>query len=160
LRFGRSSSGAGKGGCPVLPTVAFALNGFKTSFAINSSSRPNLRAFSTGGIDAQGTIQIVDPDNEPLARGGYRPITGQKTSGLDNTFYWGQADFVVRVSRMYTVWYDTGAISDFALHVIEPEPSEQPTDTTVVVHFRGASAVSAPSNPPPVEGREPCQPLR
>ena len=130
---------------------AFALNGFKTSFAVNSSSKPGLRAFSTGGVDAQSATQIVDPDNEPSAQGGYTP-TGASTPGVDNTLYWGQADFVVRVSRFHSVWYDsTQAGSQYAPVVLEPAASENPSGTTVAVHFRGASAlnVSGGASTPP-----------
>lgn len=121
---------------------AFALNGFKTSFAINSSYRPCFRAFSTGGVPAGQPPVTIDPDNEPLAQGGYTPL-GAKTGGIDNTVYWGQADFVVRVSRFHTVWYDsTDADSQYAPVVIEPAASEFPSGATVSVAFRAASALA------------------
>lgn len=122
---------------------AFALNGFKTSFAINSSYRPCFRAYSTGGVPTGTTVpDLVDPDNEPIAQGGYTP-TGATLGPIDNTVYWGQADFVVRVSRFHTVWYDsTSAGTQYAPIVIEPVAAENPTGTSVSVSFRGASNLS------------------
>jgi hypothetical protein len=121
---------------------AFGLNGFKTSFALASSYKPCFRAYSTGGIPAGQPPDIIDPDNEPLAQGGYTPA-GAKLGGIDNTVYWGQADFVVRVSRFHSVWYDsTQAGSHYAPVVVEPTGTENPTGTTVAVAFRGASALS------------------
>jgi hypothetical protein len=121
---------------------AFGLNGFKTSFALASSYKPCFRAYSTGGIPAGQPPDIIDPDNEPMAQGGYTPA-GAKIGGIDNTVYWGQADFVVRISRFHTVWYDsTAAGSQYAPVVVEPTSTENPTGTTVAVAFRGASALS------------------
>lgn len=130
---------------------AFALNGFKTSFALASSSLPAFRAFSTGGNDQNGIPQLIQPGNELIAQGGYT-LAGVKTPGIDNTMYWGQADFVVRVSRFHTVWYDsTAAGVQYAAGVIEPVSSEQPSGTTVSVAFRGASDLAVPlgSSTPP-----------
>jgi hypothetical protein len=126
---------------------AFALNGFKTSFGLASSYKPTFRAFSTGGVGPTGTV-LIDPDNEPIAKGGINPLTGQFVGPIDNTMYWGQADFAVRVSRMHSVWFDLGAASTFAPHVVEPNPLDQPSDTSIQVHFRGASFLTAPSTPP------------
>lgn len=131
---------------------AFALNGFKTSFAINSSYQPCFRAYSTGGVPTGSSTPIlVNPDNEPVAQGGYTP-TGAKLGPIDNTVYWGQADFVVRVSRFHTVWYDsTSAGTQYAPIVIEPVADENPVGTSVSVSFRGASALTVTggaSSPP------------
>ena len=55
---------------------------------------------------------LVLPDSEVVPSGGFNPLSvppGLKTStGADNTFYMGQLDTVVRVSRVHTVWLDSG----------------------------------------------------
>jgi hypothetical protein len=64
----------------------------------------------------------------------------------ENTFYLGQMDLVVRVSRAHTVWIDTGSASPsyFSPAVVEPKAAHQPAGAEVVLAFRGATAVSAP----------------
>jgi hypothetical protein len=132
-------------------TGAFAINGMQTSFAINSSALPAFRAFSTGGVDAQQQVHVVQPDTESIAQGGL-DINGNPTPGIDNTVYWGQADFVVRVSRFHTVWFDSGSAgSQYAPVVVEPAASELPNGSSVTVAFRGASqldVVGGASEPP------------
>lgn len=128
-------------------TAAFGLNGFKTSFAINSSYRPTFRAFSTGGVVGTN-ITVVDPDASPTATGGINPMTGGSTQPVDNTVYWGQVDFVVRVSRMHTIWLDAKGASQFAEPVLEPNNTVQPVGTQVSVAFRGASNVFALNGTP------------
>jgi len=59
-----------------------------------------------------GQIVQIDPDNEPSGRGGINPATGAGTPPLDNTLYFGQADFVVRVSRIFSIEFLTlGAVA-------------------------------------------------
>jgi len=127
---------------------AFGLNGFTIALACNSSAKPNFRAFSTGGIDTSGTPQQVDPDNDPIARGGYNPVSnppGAKTPPTDCSFYFGQAEFVVRVSRVVSKWMDVGSGQRgiFAAPIVEPTPLEQPSGTQVVMAFRGATSVTS-----------------
>ena len=57
---------------------AFGLNGFKINLAINSSSRPNFRAFSTGGVLGSGQVITINPDNEPVATSGVNPVSGHE----------------------------------------------------------------------------------
>lgn len=126
---------------------AFGLNGFTIALAINSSARPNFRAFSTGGIDTGGVPQKVDPDNEITATGGYNPTStppGQTTPGSDNSFYFGQADFAVRTSRVISIWFDVGAglTADFVDPILEPIAQNQPFGTQVILEYRGASDVN------------------
>ncbi|HVS19247.1 MAG TPA: hypothetical protein VMT18_11650, partial [Planctomycetota bacterium] len=121
---------------------ALGLNQFQTSFAINSSYRPTFRAFSAGGLDPQGQPNFVDPDNQPVATGGYAPWGN--TGPVDNTVYWGQADFVLRVSRAHTRWLDTGKASDFVGQaLVEYGPMGLPPGTQVQLAYRGASGVSS-----------------
>ncbi|MCC6409538.1 MAG: hypothetical protein IT453_20435, partial [Planctomycetes bacterium] len=123
---------------------AAGLNDFQIALAINSSAAPFFRAFSSGGTLASGQTKVVDPDAEPVATGGVSPL-GFPTLPADNVFYYGQADFVVRVSRAHTIWFDTelGAPS-FATPVLEPVASLQPAGTQIVVAYRGATAIGNP----------------
>ena len=127
---------------------AFGLNGFTIALAVNGSAKPHFRAFSTGGIDTSGVPHQVNPDNDPVAQGGYDPTSnppGAKTPGADTSFYLGQADFVVRVSRVVSKWMDVGSgqRAYFAAPIVEPAPLEQPTGTQMVLAYRGATTVTS-----------------
>ncbi len=126
---------------------ALGLNSLKTSFALNTSYKPTFRAYSTGGV-FNGNVTTIDPDNEPVAQGGINSSNGSHTLPIDNTVYWGQADFVVRVSRLHSIWLDTGAGHDFGKGVLEPAAQLQPNGTSVSLAFRGASQVTAASGKP------------
>ncbi|MCE9593355.1 MAG: Ig-like domain-containing protein [Planctomycetes bacterium] len=122
---------------------SIGLNGFKIALAINSSAAPFFRAFSTGGILASGQAKKIDPDNEPNAQGGIAPATGLATPPLDNAFYYGQADFVVRTSRTHSIWFDTQlGVPIYYQPLVEPTPAQQPSGTSIVFAYRGASALS------------------
>lgn len=121
---------------------ALGLNAFDISLAVNSCIRPNFRAFSTGGISA-GQEVIRNPDTQDQALGGFNPGTGAGTPGLDNSFYIGQMDLVTRISRVHSIWFETGLVNPkYATPVIEPRANEQPLGTEVVLAFRGATTVS------------------
>ena len=132
------------------PTLG--LNGFQTSIATTTSARPTFRVFSTGGFDTAGTPRQVNPEDD-VPRGGYNanPQNGQpigaRTRPDDNVIYWGQVDFVVRISRHITRWFDTGVehpsgnYPEYLPAVIEPLQSEQPAGTSLVVEYRGANLV-------------------
>lgn len=125
----------------------FAQNGLQIALAVNSSARPNFRAFSTGGIDQQGIPQSIDPDNEPVARGGYNPaMNGAPTQGTDNSVHFGQADFVVKVSRVQSRWFDTGALSGATYAEPVIEPATQPSGTSLTMSYRGATDFSGNGN--------------
>ncbi len=124
-------------------------NGFKVALAINSSALPYFRMYSTGGVNANNPAQvkIVNPDSEPNATGGF-PQNGLPTPGRDNVFYYGQGDFLVRLSRMHTIWFDTLATGTlFADPVVEPSADLLPSGTQVVVAFRAATAIGTSSPP-------------
>jgi hypothetical protein len=125
-------------------------NGFRIAIALNSSARPFFRVFSTGGVHpTSGVITPVHPDSSFQAEGGIDPNTGATTPWGDNTLYYGQADFLVRISRMHTVWLDTlGAATIFAEGYLEPDPSLQPTGTQVVIAYRGATNFSPATTAP------------
>lgn len=118
-------------------------NAFDISLAINSSIVPNFRAFSTGGVDNNQFSNFVDPANEPTAQGGYNPTSnppGQPTPfATDNSFYIGQLDTVVKVSRVHTVWIDSRFVApDYATPVLVPSADQQPLGTEVELDYRGA----------------------
>jgi hypothetical protein len=123
--------------------LASGQNGFRIAIAINSSAMPFFRAHSTGGVLLSGQIVTIDPDTEVTANGGINPATGAHTQPRDNSFYYGQGDFVVRVSRAHTVWFDTSAGSQFAAPIIEPGSTDLPAGTQIVVAYRGASTISS-----------------
>jgi hypothetical protein len=132
---------------------AFGFNGFKINIAVNSSARPAFRAFSTGGVLKSTAIVKVDPDNEPDAKGGINPNTGAPTgpgTEIDPSFYPGQADFVVRVNRIHSIWFDTVAFTaKYFPPVVEPPAQLQPAGTQVVIAFRGATNVTTGTGTPP-----------
>lgn len=122
--------------------LASGLNAFKVAIAINTSAKPYFRAFSTGGVTSQGQVVLVDPDQASVATGNVGPSV-LTSAPLDNAFYYGQADFVVRVSRMHTVWFDTLGASTFGPPTIVPDPARQPAGTKVLLSYRGASSIAS-----------------
>jgi hypothetical protein len=123
-------------------TQAAGTNGFRVAIAINTSAFPFFRAHSSGGILQSGQTKIVDPDAELVASGGVNPTTGTVTLPHDNVFYYGQADFVVRVSRAHTIWFNTLGVSQFVAPVIDASSLDLPPGTQVSVALRGASAIT------------------
>jgi len=125
------------------------LNSFDISLAINTSRLPAFRIFSTGGTNTLGTVVTKDPDLEEKPDGGFNPSSmptpGAKTPPNDNSFYIGQMDLITRISRLHSVWFDTGqggSVTDFLDPVVQPSPEEQPTGTQLVFAFRGATAIA------------------
>jgi hypothetical protein len=122
---------------------ALGLNAFDILLANTNSPQPNFRAFSTGGTSTSGDVE-KDPDLQVTANGGFSPTStppGAPTPGVDNSFYVGQADLVVRISRAHTIWFDTGSGSNptYSAHVVEPRESDLPFGTQLVLAFRGAA---------------------
>jgi Bacterial Ig-like domain len=128
--------------------AALGTNRLQTSFALNSSYKPTFRAYSAGGVTTSGT-KIVNPDSEPTATGGVSS-SGLPTGPIDNTVYWGQADFVVRVSRAQTRWLDTGAANSILTTVAA---KQLPAGTQVSLAYRGARALHASSGEPWFDAR-------
>jgi hypothetical protein len=126
--------------------AATGMNALDISLAINSSSLPNFRAFSAGGVNQSGQTVVVDPDLAAVATGGFNPNSippGAATMPVDNVFFIGQMDLVVRVSRVHSVWIDTqSANTTFAPPVVEPAAANLPAGTQVVLAFRGAASAS------------------
>jgi hypothetical protein len=132
-------------------TGALGLNAFDISLAVNSSARPNFRAFSTGGYNSNSDPVFKDPDLEDAADGGYNPSSnppGAATPGQDNSFYIGQVDLVTRVSRTHSIWFNSGLSNpSYQPPVVEPAPEELPTGTSIVIHYRGATINSVTGSP-------------
>jgi hypothetical protein len=131
---------------------AIGVNKFDVSIAVNASTRPFFRAFSSGGINSNLDQVYVDPDLEVQANGGYNPLStpnpGAPTFGLDNNVYLGAMDLVVRVSRSFSVWQQTVdhtgaelAIPDYFSMTVEPRAQDQPQGTSLEFAFRGATAI-------------------
>ncbi|MAB79891.1 MAG: hypothetical protein CMJ89_11110 [Planctomycetes bacterium] len=125
------------------------LNAFDISLANNASRGPIFRTFSTGGINRFGNPVQVQPDLEDQARGGFNPNSsppGRRTPPEDNSFYVGQLDYVIRMSQLHSIWLDLrpGPIgpfqwTNFAQPVVFPPAQAQPSGTSVVLEYRGAS---------------------
>jgi hypothetical protein len=126
---------------------AIGLNALDANLAINSSPGPCFRAFSTGGTNSSGITVLVDPDLQTVAQGGFNPSSnppGLSTLPIENTFYLGQMDLVVRVSRVHSVWIDSRlANTIYVPPVVEPFAGVQPPGTQVQLAFRGAVAAIA-----------------
>lgn len=127
---------------------ATGVNAFDISLATASSARPNWRAFSTGGYNTSNQAVIRDPDNDPVALGGFNPNStptpGAATLNSDNSLYIGQLDVVTRISRMYSHWFDTtitGTTIRYDEPILEPAATQQPTGTRVDLAYRGATQV-------------------
>lgn len=135
-------------------SLALGINAFDVSLATTSSAKPYFRAFSSGGVDWQGNLVYVHPDAETKANGGFNPASnppGAPTFGLDNVFYLGSMDFVVRVSRSHSVWrpavHPAGGVLSAPVYtepVLEPGADRQPAGTGIAVHFRGMTAFTPP----------------
>ncbi|MAB78095.1 MAG: hypothetical protein CMJ89_01970 [Planctomycetes bacterium] len=130
--------------------AAFGRNAFDVSLAVNSSPMPRFRVYSTGGTNTAGSLISVDPETENRPRGGFNPGStppGRRTRNGDNTFYIGQMDYVVRISRVHTAWFDTRDSSpDYRQPVLEPR--EQPPGTEILIDYRGATGFAASADKP------------
>lgn len=77
--------------------VASGANGWQVALTVQSSSIPNFRVYSGGGV-VNGRARVVTPGSSAWSRatGGLNPINGNNTQAGDNTFYWAQWDFMKR----------------------------------------------------------------
>jgi hypothetical protein len=127
-------------------TGALGLNSLDVNFAVNSSARPNFRAFTTGGTNTSGVQVTINPDLVSVATGGFNPTSsppGGATQPTDNTVYLGEMDLVLRINRMHSIWLDSQMNTPTYLPpVIEPRDSDQPLGTSIVLDYRGATAMS------------------
>lgn len=121
-------------------------NAFDISLAAANSPQPNFRAFSTGGVSTTGIV-TREPDLQDVALGGFnpnsQPTPGAGTPPVDNSFYIGATDLVIRVSRAFSTWFDSGSSGvRYQEPVVEPTPSAQPSGTQIQIAFRGANVVT------------------
>ncbi len=121
--------------------ATLSANAFDTSIANTNGTVPFFRIFSAGGANSSGMSISKNPDLQTTPTGGFSP-GGAATQGFDNLLYIGQADFVVRVSRAYTIWMTTGnANPTYETPITDPIPDLQPSGTAVTLSFRGATNV-------------------
>ncbi|MHC4824646.1 MAG: hypothetical protein ACYTEP_11615 [Planctomycetota bacterium] len=124
----------------------FGFNGFQVQIMVGSSNIPAFRVFSTGGRDGGDVWHLVRPDLPPegtAPNGGYNTGTGATTKGFGPELYWGQVDFVTRVSKVYTHWFDFGGnLDSMSSLTIEPTSAQAQPGTSVEVQFRSSASVS------------------
>lgn len=167
--FGSVWGGGGDNGLPTAalplliehrtyPTETLALINFDIVISNGSSKDPSHRAFSTGGYNTSGAAVVKNPDLQTSPTGGFQGLTGPGlpplgaiTAGLDNTVYFGQVDFVVRISRAFSTAIDANAQPDpiYTTVVVEPSSVSQPLGTQVNLAFRGHDTVIATAPPGP-----------
>jgi len=135
---------------------ALGQNGLATVFALPTQRHPIFRVFSSGSPTSEsGGPIVVNPDQQATAAGGIVPSTGKPTPANDNTVMLGQLDFVVRVSRVHTIWFDTQALvgsgnTVYLDPVIEPKLSDQPSGTSIAFAYRGATTVDTTTTTTPI----------
>jgi hypothetical protein len=132
----------------------FGFNGFQIQIMVGSSALPAFRVFSAGGRDGQGVWHLIRPDNPPegtAPSGGYNTTTGVVTKGYGPELYWGQLDFVTRVSRVYSHWFGFGgSLASMTPLTVEPTPSTQVSGTQVIVEMRGSDSITLTTCDDPV----------
>ncbi len=98
---------------------------------------PSFRIHTTGAMMPNSVPVNVDPDQTITAAGGF-DILGNATFATDSMFYVGQADFVVRVSRIHSIWFDAGTGSSWVDPIMLPSEGDQPGGTMISLAYRGA----------------------
>ena len=81
--------------------------------------------------------------------GGFNPLSsppGRRTRRGDNSFYIGQMDYVVRVSRVHSAWIDTRTRAPDFLDPVQ-EPANQPPGTDITIEYRGATDFTLTNEP-------------
>ncbi|MDA0666634.1 MAG: hypothetical protein O3A95_01030 [Planctomycetota bacterium] len=124
----------------------FGFNGFQVQIMVGSSNIPAFRVFSSGGREAGGNWKLVRPDLPPegtAPNGGFNTVTGVATNGFGPELYWGQVDFVTKVSKVYTHWFDFGAdLEGMSSLIIEPTAAQASPGTSVEVQFRSTATMN------------------
>ena len=134
---------------------AIGLNRFDVSLGGQLDPLPAFRAFSAGGTNGSQVTELVDPDLQTQANGGFNPNStppGASTDPIDTRVYMGAMNLVIRVSRSYSVWFPVvgptgGPLTNpvFLDPVVEPSPEDQVQGTSVQVSFRGATNLGGAS---------------
>lgn len=124
----------------------YGINGFQTQVMVGSSALPAFRVFSSGGRDSGDDWNLVVPDVPPAGikpTKGYNTLTGEPANQFGPELYWGQVDFVTRVSRVLTHFFEFGGEpSMITTTVVEPESILTQTQARVQVEFRGSASLS------------------
>ncbi|WP_145197759.1 hypothetical protein [Planctomycetes bacterium Poly30] len=143
----------------------------------NASMQPFFRAYSAGGTNQAGVLDIIDPDLETIANGGYDPTSqppGAEIPGLDNVLYYGALDLVSRVNRLTSIFFAAVDPSSFnpgagnpntdydasysnpsiVAPVIFPTLLDQPQGTAVELAYRGSSAEIQAGSPERENGQK------
>jgi len=128
--------------------TALATNPFQVAIATNVGSLlPTWRVHSSGGQASSGNFVRVDPDQSPVPTGGFDPNStppGLPTLSAFPAVYFGQLDTVTRLTRVHTVWFDSGSANpDYLDPLVAPSALEQPAGTSVLLEFRGATGFVA-----------------
>lgn len=130
------------------------LNNFTTTQMQPASALPAFRMFSAGGQDGSAQWFRVQPDNPAQGgtapNGGFLPGGARTPTQFDTLLYWLNTDFVVRVSRVYTHWFDFGDVLDAGAVrgvILEPENPDQPSGTSLLIEYRGSVQVTHNGNP-------------
>jgi hypothetical protein len=111
----------------------FGYNGSQVQIMVGSSALPAFRVFSWGGLTGS-TWEFVVPD---LDGSGTKPTQRGSVKAFGPELYWGQVDFVTKVSRVYTHWFNAGGSpSWFSAVTLEPTPLQALPGTSVEVQFR------------------------
>jgi hypothetical protein len=111
----------------------FGYNGSQVQIMVGSSSLPAFRVFSWGGLTGSNWEYVV-PD---LDGSGTKPTQRGSVKAFGPELYWGQVDFVTKVSRVYTHWFNAGGSpSWFSSITLEPTPLQALPGTSVDVQFR------------------------
>jgi len=132
------------------------LNRFAVNITNGTAPTPGFRAYSAGGINTLGNSVIVQPDSETFPQGGFNALSNppgiRTATSADNVFYLGQLDTVVRVSRVHTVWLDSGVPGAGGVlwqdPVLEPPRTQQPLGTDIQISYRGATSFNGGSSAP------------
>jgi len=123
--------------------TSFGANGHRVAIPALGQLFPSFRVHSSGGLNTLNVPSPVDPDLAEVPQGGFDPASnppGLPTRSADPAFYFGNLDTVVRVTRVFTVWFDSGSSStDYFEPLVSPAPSGQPAGTEVRFAYRGAT---------------------
>lgn len=113
--------------------------------AFGLESAPFFTVYSGGSVTTGGVLQPVEPDLEIIAKGTIPP-GGINCLPQNQIMLYGQGDFVVRINRAHSRWFQcaqsAGASFRFADPVIEPSVAQLPAGTQVLLHFRGATGIT------------------
>ncbi len=107
---------------------------------------PFFTSWTAGYVTLLGIPTPIDPDQQIVAAGALVP-GGVNNLPRNQFVFFGQGDFVTRVSRAHTRWFECapsapGGSFNFADTVIDPGATLLPTGTQVLLHYRGATGVT------------------